>query len=172
MKKIFLTLILLLSPIILYWYNSDDMISIYVDNPSSWTNIYTVPTDKDFLVKKLYQNDNSKWVSIRNWTWPTLINLDSNLDYENIDIIIKDSLYITEDPTTGSTNYTIIGVLVDEDESIESIVSWNQDGWNKEILTKQDIELIYMWEYIFCFFVMILKLFTVITRNKSPIKLF
>jgi len=172
MKKILISIIITL---LLFnytnAYNSSDIVNINIDWVTTPTVFFTVPDWKKLLIKKIMTiniHPNHYLVIENIWKFSSDIEI-----YENINIIINDELELSV--SNNDDSFYIFWFLINEDESVDNYVN-NTSVWiNKNIFTKDDINFIYMWEFIFINLIWIYNFFNIITvwwNKKHPIKLF
>lgn len=154
MKKIILMFLLLWLYWNTYWYDSNDIKSFYITNITDWSNIYTIPDWKDLLITKIlvYNTWSIENLQIRDFWWNTLMYVNWLInEYNNINILISESLEVKE--SNSIDNYTIVWILVNEWDDIQSIIN-NSDNWiNKHIFNKETLQEIYQYESIIMIFI-------------------
>lgn len=167
MKKIIILICLFLSPVWwLYAYNSDDIVNISFTWINNISNVYSVPLGKDLLIKEVYVSSDSANIVISNNWFDILANIVGSTSYDT-NIIIKDNLYIEQNPNTNNIYYTFFWFLVNENDNIENIVNNNDNWFNKNIFTMDSLNEIYMYEFIVLLIIYIIVFFEKILWKRN-----
>lgn len=134
--------------------NSESIKSFYITNYTTWSNIYNIPEGKDLLITKIlsFNSGSIDNLQIRNNWGETLIYINWLInEYNDLNILIGDTLEIIQ--SNSIDNYTIVWLLINEWEDIESIINWNESWINKKIFNKETILEIYLYEGIIMVFI-------------------
>lgn len=176
MRKVFLiAFCIILSLVQTNAYNSDELITLYVEDPFTWTEVYTVPEWKDLVLNRITASKDTLTLSMRNNTWSVLAKVTWKTEYLWWELIIKDTLQVEQDPDQAWNYFMIFGILVNEWADItwtSTTFDWAWWWWNKNIFSKEDIDLIYWYEFIFFVIVWLVKFIEHLLRRKLDIKLF
>lgn len=177
MRKFFLVIIcLFLSFIQTNAYNSEELITLYVEEPTTWTDIYTVPEGKDLVLNRIMSSKDTLELSLRNWTGGILAKVTWKTEYLGWELVITDNLQVLQVPDTWGEYFMLFGILVNEWADISgtstTFNNWGGGFWNKNIFSKDDIDKIYWYEFIFFVIVWVVRFLEHILRRKLDIKLF
>ena len=148
-------------------YNSDELITLYIDDPHTWTSIYTVPEGKDLVLNRILASADNTEFSLRNATGATLWKVTGKTEYEGWELVIKDELQVLESNQNPSTwhYFMVFWFLVSEDEDIAPYLDGGVTAWNKHIFDKEDIDFIYFREFIIFSFAILFKFFSIIANR-------
>jgi hypothetical protein len=154
-------------------YTSEELITLYINDPDVWTSVYIVPEWKDLILNRITSSSDTKTLDLRNWTGPILARVTWKTEYLGGNLTIKDDLQVEHNPDAWEEYYMIFWFLVSEDEDIENYINWNEAGINKNVFTKEDLEFIYFREFVFFTIIWIFKFFEVtVLRRKTNFRLF
>ena len=175
MKKTILILLVLISNLVYLGanaYTSEDLITLHIDSPDTWTSLYIVPDWKDLILNRILSSDINEEIEIRNGTWAILAHVFRKEEYVWWELVIKDEVQIQSIPWT-SVHIMLFWFLVDEDEDIEHYINWTSNTFNKNIFTKDDLDFIYFREFIFFTLLSVFTFFEkVVIGRKSSFKIF
>lgn len=166
MKKIIILILLVLNPWLIFAYSSDDIVNLSFTNIDIMTNVYNVPVWKDLLIKEVKISSDSTHILISNDGINILSNLSSAFSYDT-NILIKDNLFIEQDPNTNNIDYSFYAILVNENDNIENVVNNSDNGFNKNIFTYKWLQEIYLYEFVILLIIYIIVFFEKILGGKN-----
>jgi len=166
MKKFLMIILVLLYCIktvaLTYAYTTDDWFNIYYQGDVDWADIYDVPPGKDLIINFLYADSTVVWELYFRDDWIDIAwwNFVENKNY--VFLVFKDKLQLRD--WSSQNNYTITGLLVDEDFDISNIINWMPE--KKQHFTKDQIATILQFEVSLCYLWGVFVFYSRLTKYK------
>lgn len=144
-------LIFIFCLIIGFWrtfaFDTDSLITLYVDSPVTWTSLYVVPDWYDLILNRIISSDINEEISLRDWSsWDPRVVISAKTEYVWWELVIKDEVQIISDPATA-VDILVFWYLVLEGSDIQYYINWGiEEGINKPVLSKYFLTNYYIFK--------------------------